>query len=87
MSNPLATYTEPSLSDGESDVGVKKPIFAPFAAEPRIERLGLIAAVALQVIVLVVMVFGNTVPFHGARTVLLRVVPVRTPATSFAATM
>jgi uncharacterized membrane-anchored protein len=48
----------------------------PFATAPRFERLAIAAAVLFQVLVLVVMILGQTVPYVGARTVLLHVEPV-----------
>jgi uncharacterized membrane-anchored protein len=61
----------PSLADG--DVDAEK---APLAAVPRLERRAIAAAVGLQLVVLLAMILGRTVPYLGARTVLLRVVPV-----------
>ncbi len=66
----LNNRTEPDLIDG--DVGAKK---LPIA--PRFERLAILVAVCFQLVVLVGMILGKTVPyyFHG-KTVLLQVVPV-----------
>ena len=61
---------------GDGDVGMKKESIAPLAPAPRFERKAIIAAVLFQLIILVVMIFGKTVPYVGARRVLLKVVPV-----------
>jgi uncharacterized membrane-anchored protein len=65
---------EPSLADGE--IGAKKastPLLIPAA---RWERPAIAAAVAFQLLVLVGMILGRTVPYFGGRSVLLQVVPV-----------
>jgi hypothetical protein len=64
----------PSLADG--DIDAEKTSSAPLAAAPRRERLAIAAAVGLQVAVLLVMILGRTVPYIGAKTVLLKVAPV-----------
>lgn len=64
----------PSLADG--DVDAEKTPRAPLAAAPRLERRAIAAAVGLQLVVLLAMILGRTVPYVGARTVLLKVVPV-----------
>jgi uncharacterized membrane-anchored protein len=51
-------------------------LVAPLAAAPRRERTAVAAAVGIQLLVLVGMILGHTVPFVGARTVLLQVEPV-----------
>jgi uncharacterized membrane-anchored protein len=76
LPSTIGTHPEPSLTDGESDVGVKQAGHAPFAAAPGLERLALIAAATFQIVILVVIVLANTVPYSGAHTVLLRVVPI-----------
>jgi len=65
---------EPSLSDG--DIGAKPGVSAPLASTPRFERLAITAAALFQLLVLVTMILGRTVPYVGAKTVLLRVEPV-----------
>ncbi len=68
MTEPTADPLAPSMAD---DVGPRK---LPLA--PRFERIAIAAAVGLQLVLLVGMILGKTVPYLGARTVLLRVVPV-----------
>ncbi len=70
----LVSDSEPSLGDG--DIGAKKAETAPLASAPRFESLAIAAAVLLQVLVLGVMILGRTVPYIGAKTVLLQVVPI-----------
>jgi uncharacterized membrane-anchored protein len=73
-STPSIPDFEPSLSDG--DIGAKKGESAPFASAPRFERPAIAAAVLFQVLVLVTMILGRTVPYVGAQLVLLQVEPV-----------
>lgn len=74
MSNTPTTSPEPSLADG--DVLDKQEALAPLARVPRFERLALVLAVGFQFLVLVTMILGQTVPFMGSKTILLKVVPV-----------
>src|SRR4051794_35627912 len=53
------------LSDG--DLGMKKESIARLAPTPRFERKAIIAAVLFQLMILVVMILGKTVPYVGAR--------------------
>ena len=57
----------------DGDVGAKK---LSLPLPPRCERIAIVAAVIFQFVVLVGMILGKTVPYVGARTVLLQVVPV-----------
>jgi hypothetical protein len=69
-SPPPAAEPELSLAD-DSDVGVKQS-----AAAPRFERAAIIATVVFQLLILVTMILGRTVPYMGAQTILLQVEPV-----------
>jgi uncharacterized membrane-anchored protein len=69
-SPPPVAESELSLGD-DSDVGAKKA-----AAAPRFERAAIIATVVVQLLILVTMILGRTVPYVGARTILLQVEPV-----------
>ena len=60
------------LAVADNEVGPQKPN-SPW---PRRERGVILGAVLLQVGILVAMITGNTVPYIGGQTVLLRVVPV-----------
>ncbi len=71
MTDDIVDPFQPALSLRDQEVG---PWKLPLA--PRFERLALTAAVSLQVLMLVAMIVAKTVPFLGARTVLLHVVPV-----------
>lgn len=62
-----------ATSLAENDVGHAKGILA---FSPRWDRLAIVAAAGFQVFILVAMIFGHTVPFLGASTVLLKVEPV-----------
>jgi uncharacterized membrane-anchored protein len=64
----------PPLLDNE--VGATKPSGAPLTSVPRIDRLAVVAAVVFQLVILVAMILGKTVPFVGAQTVMLQVEPV-----------
>ena len=66
---PLPDRAELAFDD--RDVGSKK-----VPLPHRFERLSIAGAVIFQLAVLVGMIVGKTVPFIGARTVLLQVVPV-----------
>ena len=61
-----------ALAVGDDEVGPLKPS-SPGSGR---ERAVILGAVLLQFAVLVAMITGNTVPYIGGRTVLLRVVPV-----------
>jgi uncharacterized membrane-anchored protein len=65
---------EPSLTDG--DVGEQKPSNPLLILGARWERLAIAAAVVFQLLVLVGMILGRTIPYIGSRSVLLQVVPV-----------
>jgi uncharacterized membrane-anchored protein len=67
---------EPELSLTDTDVGAKKAVSAPLASAPGFERVAIVAAVVLQLLILVTMILGRTVPYLGAQTVLLHVEPV-----------
>ncbi len=73
-STPPIPDLEPSLSD--DDIGAKKGESAPLASAPRFERLAIAVAALFQLLVLVTMILGRTVPFVGAQSVLLQVEPV-----------
>jgi uncharacterized membrane-anchored protein len=82
---PLASHPEirPEVAQLESGpfssgalVGATKASSVPILFGPRFDRLALAAAVVFQLFILVAMILGRTVPFVGARTVLLRVEPV-----------
>ncbi len=73
-SRPLAP--EPELSLTELGVGTEKTASGPFAPAGRFERMAIVAAMAFQLLILVGMILGKTVPYLGAETVLLRVEPV-----------
>ncbi len=72
--------TVPELESGPAltadEVGAAKAPSGLFAFSPRVDRLAVAAAVVLQLFVLVAMILGRTVPYLGARTVLLKVEPV-----------
>lgn len=59
-----------------AEVGATKASSVPFAFGPGFDRLALAAAVVFQLSILVAMIAGRTVPYVGAKTVLLRVEPV-----------
>ena len=64
------------VDPGPGPAEIRHPDF-PLLARIRGHERGLLgAAVGFQLLVLVAMVVGNTVPWHGRPTVLLRVVPV-----------
>jgi uncharacterized membrane-anchored protein len=73
-SSSVGSDIEPSLAD--NDIGQKKRPSAPLASAPRFERLAIGAAAVLQLLVLVGMILGRTVPYVGEKTVLLQVQPV-----------
>jgi uncharacterized membrane-anchored protein len=75
-SRPPVAEPELSLSLTDIDVGARKAVSAPFASAPRFERVALAAAVVLQVVILVTMILGRTVPYIGAQTILLQVEPI-----------
>jgi uncharacterized membrane-anchored protein len=64
----------PSLADNE--VGPTKASIAKLASAQGIDRVAVAAAVIFQVMILVAMILGRTVPYVGAQTVLLHVEPV-----------
>ncbi len=64
----------PSLAD--SEVGAAKAPAGLLAFAPRFDRMAVVAAIVFQLIILVAMILGRTVPFVGAQTVLLKVEPV-----------
>jgi uncharacterized membrane-anchored protein len=65
---------EPSLTDG--DVGEQKPSNSLLILGARWERLAIAAALVFQLLVLVGMILGRTMPYIGSRSILLQVVPV-----------
>jgi uncharacterized membrane-anchored protein len=68
---------EPELSRTDDiDVGAQKATTAPLAFAPKFERVAIAAAVVFQLLVLVTMILGRTVPYIGAQTILLQVEPV-----------
>jgi uncharacterized membrane-anchored protein len=67
---------EPELSLTDIDVGAKKAASAPLASDPGFERVAIAVAVVLQLLILVTMILGRTVPYIGAQTILLHVEPV-----------
>jgi len=67
---------EPELSLTDIDVGAKKAASAPLASAPGFERVAIAAAVVFQLLILVTMILGKTVPYIGAQTILLHVEPV-----------
>jgi uncharacterized membrane-anchored protein len=67
---------EPELSLTDIDVGAKKAASAPLASAPGFERVAIAAAVVFQLLILVTMILGRTVPYIGAQTILLQVEPV-----------
>jgi uncharacterized membrane-anchored protein len=71
-----APVSDPELSLSDAGVGAQKSATAPLGSAPGLERLAIGAAVALQLCILVGMLFGRTVPYIGAQTVLLKVEPV-----------
>ena len=62
------------LAVADDEVGPRK--IGPAGPGPGRERGVILAAASLQLGVLVAMIAGNTVPYIGGQTVLLRVVPV-----------
>jgi uncharacterized membrane-anchored protein len=71
---PRVPEPGPSLSD--SEVGASKASGGLLALGPRFDRLTVAAGVAFQLVVLIAMILGRTVPFLGTQTVLLHVEPV-----------
>jgi uncharacterized membrane-anchored protein len=67
---------ESRLSLTVTEVGVTKASSAPLASAPAFDRVALAAAAMFQLFILVAMILGRTVPYVGARTVLLKVEPV-----------
>jgi uncharacterized membrane-anchored protein len=71
---PPARASEADLSDG--DLGTKTAVKTPVAISRWFERRAILAAALLQILILVAMILGKTVPYLGAHRVLLKVVPV-----------
>jgi GDYXXLXY protein len=77
---PLFQSPVPEIDRGASGtdtgVGATKAPITPLVFAPRFESAAVAAAVVLQLIVLIAMILGRTVPYVGAQTVLLHVEPV-----------
>jgi uncharacterized membrane-anchored protein len=71
---PPARASEADLSD--DDLGTKTAAKTPVAMSSRFERRAILAAALLQLLILVAMILGKTVPYLDARRVLLKVIPV-----------
>jgi uncharacterized membrane-anchored protein len=71
---PPVRASEADLSDG--DLGTKTLAKEPVAISRWFERRAILAAALLQLLILVAMILGKTVPYLGAHRVLLKVIPV-----------
>jgi uncharacterized membrane-anchored protein len=70
---PPAAPRGAGLSLTDTDVGAHKD---PAPPAGRFDRLIVVAAIVFQLVILITMIVGHTVPFLGAQTVLLRTEPV-----------
>jgi uncharacterized membrane-anchored protein len=73
---PPSVEVETGNSGTHTKVDAAKVSTAPLESAPRFERVAVAAAAVLQLVVLVAMILGRTVPYVGAQTVLLHVEPV-----------